>query len=480
MTKHTAFVFAILFTFLSTKVFAMSVDWAGTYRFEYVEIDKTTLADPGLKKSYFLNHLNLSPKIIAADGVNIIGNFEVMPNQAYPNSQVGTSFGTISSGAPSNGSTPSSATNSSQQSSTFEVNQLYMTMNQEYGSLLVGRAPLHFGLGITHNAGQGAFDHWYDVRDLVAYKVLIGNLSIMPAIGKVVKASNAIGTEGQDVIWDFEYNNQETESTLGVFHQSRTVVKDANDAWKAYGSSPADVSGNYKVTDINVLLGRGWDGFKFKMEVGWQSGGTGIKTAALEDIEMKGYGIALEMNFPRPESRWDWTIRTGMVSGDNPTTANYEGYSFDRNYDVAFMLMNHPLGQYDLFTTRPQRPKNVSATCTNTVCPTYATNEAVDDEAISNVIYFSPKVSYKLNDRWDLTNAVTWAQLQQNPSSTFTDVSKDVGFEWDLGFTYKPHEKIRWVNEFGFLFPGAAFKQGGAGLDNSFTYGFQSKAAISF
>jgi hypothetical protein len=32
------------------------------------------------------------------------------------------------------------------------------------------------------------------------------------------------------------------------------------------------------------------------------------------------------------------------------------------------------------------------------------------------------------------------------------DVAKDLGFEWDTGLTYRPHERITWVNEFGFLF----------------------------
>jgi hypothetical protein len=462
---------------------ALSLDWSGNYRFEYTEIDKTSLDDPKMRKAYVLNHLSLSPKIIAADGVNIVAKFEVLPNELYPASQTGQPFGRRPNRA---SATPTSkddsaVANERHAGSTFEVSQLYLNVNQEYGALVAGRAPLEFGLGMSHSAGNGPFDHWYDTRDLVGYKFIIGNFSLMPIVGKVYDYSVGQGLEVQDVIWDVEYNNPETESAIGIFHQTRSGSSGVNDApAKAFGGVGVP-DGNWNTQHINIFLSRGFDAVKFKIEAGFDSGATGIrKTVGGDEVKLNGYGIAAELDFPSGQSKWHWNLRTGLASGDNPSTTNYEGFHFDRNYDVAFMMFNHPLGRYDLLRTAAQRSPN-RLNCTADPCGPYPTDEALDEEAVSNTIYVSPKIDYAINDKLDWTNRVTWAQLQTNPlSDANIDVPKDLGFEWDIGVTFKPHERITWSNELGLLFPGAAWQGGTNNYGKGFTYGFSSKAAISF
>jgi hypothetical protein len=458
---------------------ALSIDWSGNYRFEYTEVDRTSVGDPKLRKAYVLNHLSLSPKIIAADGVNIVGKFEVLPNDQYPDSQAGQVFGKGPTKRP--GTTASSSTDDSavagnhNGASNLQVSQLYLNINQEYGSFVAGRAPLEFGLGITHNAGNGLFDHWGDTRDMVSYKFIIGNFSFQPILAKVYDYSVAQGREIQDLIWHLEYNNPETESAIGLMHQTRNASVEANDApYAAYGATGINDRWNTQTTSL--FLSRGFEDVKFKIEAGFESGPTGM-VRGTDEIKLNGYGIALEVEVPQPQSKWHWNFRTGIASGDNPDTTNYEGFHFHRNYDVAFLLFNHPLGQYDILRSYVQR----SPDRLNNVAAPYATDEALDDEAISNAIYVSPKAVYNLSDKWDWTNTVTWAQLQTNPVGGGVDVAKDLGFEWDTGLTYRPHERITWVNEFGFLFPGSAWS--GSPTQNygkSFTYGFTSKAAISF
>ncbi|MFN7729620.1 MAG: hypothetical protein ACK5P7_10730 [Bdellovibrio sp.] len=471
--------------FLTQTAMAMAVDWSGTYRFEYTEIDKTNLSAGGGRKSYLLSHLNLSPKIIAADGVHVVANFEVLGNANYPNSQVGQQFGSgANAGTATNmNGTSSNVTSQNQGSSNLQVRELYATFNQEYGSILVGRAPLQFGLGMSYNAGKGAFDHWGDIQDLVGYKFLIGNLSIMPMIGKPYDYSPAQGREVTDTMFDIQYNNAETESVFGLFYRTRTSSQSSNDAYNVFdsGVNPAYTSvlaaSGWSTNHTNITLMRGWDSFKFRMEAGFDSGSTGIKTAGGQEIKINGYGIALELDFPKTD--WKWLVKTGLVSGDNPTTDNFEGYQMDRNYDVAFMMFNHPMGGYDVLTSRVQR--NRDASCTTVPCPTYANEEALDEEAISNTVYFSPRFTISFGDKLDWRNTLTYAQVQTNPSRVLnSDTSKDLGFEWDTALVYRPYERVQWVNEIGLFSPGSAFKEGSVGRDAGFTYGFQSKAAISF
>ncbi|MFN7453816.1 MAG: hypothetical protein ACK5RO_04060 [Pseudobdellovibrionaceae bacterium] len=459
---------------------AMSVEWTGNYRFEYTQLSSTTLGSPQKGKSYFLNSLQLSPKIIAADGMNVVAKFDVLTNSAYPDSQAGAVLG----GGPTKGGTGGSSTaddaavSSGHQGSTeLRVSQLYRNVNPEYGAIVVGRAPIEFGLGITHNAGNGMFDHWSDTMDMVGYKFLIGNLSLMPIIGKPYNPSPNAGGEVTDVIWNIEYNNPETESIFGIFHQSRSAGLASNDANPLTYGAGATKIGGWKTQSVNFLLGRGWDSFKFKLEAGFNSGDTGIQVSG-QEVKLNGYGIVTEMNFPRPESKSQWSLKAGLVSGDDPDTTNFEGYALDRNYDIAFLLFNHSMGQYDVFRSQFQRP---SRQCGTAPCSPYDRNEAIDDDAVSNVVFVSPTWDYKMSDRWSWRNSLTWAQLQADPIAGGTVKGKDVGFEWDTAFVYNPHERLTWVNQFGFLFQGSAWAGTEAqNFDKKFNYGFVSKAAISF
>lgn len=477
-------IFAILMVFgVALSAQAISIDWTGTYRIEYTEVDRTSLDDPHLRKSYILNHLSLSPKIIAADGINIIGKFEILPSDLYPDSQAGQAFGKgpQRAGGTSSTTDDSAVAGDKQGSSNLKVNQLYVTINQEYGAFVGGRAPLDFGLGITHSAGNGAFDHWYSTRDMLGYKIIIGNFSFMPILGKVYDQSISQGEEATDMIWHVDYSNPETKSSIGIMHQTRTAGTEANDAPAGQYGTGGAVIGRWNTQLISIFLSRGFENLDFKIEAGFESGSTGVQVGS-EEVELNGYGIATEIDFQQAESRWHFNLRAGLASGDNPSTTNYEGFHFHRNYDVAFLMFNHPMGKYDLLRTYAQRGPD--RTCTTAPCAPYGTDEALDDEAISNALYVSPKAVYNINDKWDWTNRITWAQLQTDPlasaTGTSVDVDKDLGFEWDTGIVYRPHERVQWVNEVGLLFPGAAWQGGTRNYGNGFTYGFNSKAAISF
>ena len=448
----------------ASPVFAASIDWTGTYRLEAIDVEKTTL-ESGAGKKLGLMHLNLNPTFIATDGINIVTNFEILGNTMYPDSQVGQQFG---AGHDDN--------------MNMQLREMYLRMDQEYGEIIAGRAPIQFGLGMTYNAGKGVFDHWEDTHDMFGYKFMIGNLSFMPMIGNPSHYRNMT-----EAMIDIDYNNLETESAFGVFYMTRSTSANQNQSYKFYTtdvnpdythtSSDAGLSTNH----TNVYFARGWESFKFRMEAGFDSGTTGLQTAKNDEVKVNGYGIAIEMDFPKPDSRWQWTLRTGIASGDNPTTANYEAYHMSRNYDMAFLLFNHPLGNYDVLSSMAQRQEDLRQDCTTYPCPRIANDEALDEETISNAVYLSPKITYTFGDKWEWRNILTYAQTQTNASRVVdNDVEKELGWEWDTAVVFRPYERVQWLNELGFFLPGGAFKEGSVGRDASFTFGFQSKAAISF
>lgn len=446
----------------------MSIDWTGGYRLEYTDIDGPTLATPGGKKNYANHYLYLSPKLVASDGINIVSRFDIMGSQApeYQNSQLGAFLGTGVGGA-----TGQNATAQTSDSTNIRVSQLYLNMQDEYGELVAGRAPLHFGMGITHNAGLGMFDHWMDTRDLLLYRFKVDNVYFMPIFAKVKQANHEIGNTVSEMTYVFEYDNKDIGAKTGVFYQTRTGGDLSNDFGAA--GLPGAVGGTnsgFSLKTVNLFLERVWPTFEVRVEGSFLTGTTGLTTAT-EEINVDAFAVVSEFSFPQQnESSIAWGARLGAVSGDDPTTAKYEGYQLDRNYDVALLMFNHRLGQADFMTSGVNRS---GYPVTNTVA------NSADDESIGNAMFLSPHLTYAWSDKLDLKTTFTYAQLMANPGN-FADFQKDLGYELDLEVIYKTRERVTWSNALGLLQPGQAFTGGSNNFDNKMTWGFVSRLGITF
>lgn len=458
-------IFSIFFM-ITSMAHAIGIDWSGGYRIEFTDIARPTLSDPAGHKYYGLNYLYLTPHILAADGVEITTRFNFLSNQAsaYQNSQLGSLVGT--QGTMVQGQSQPFTQN--QGKIAVDISQLYLTVNQEFGALVVGRAPFEFGLGMTYSAGNDPFDHWYDTSDTFAYKFIIGDWSFMPVFSRLHTGNFAIGQSITDQSWVLKYENNDSGSQLAVIQNNRRGTSDALSASQLptipnIGSSLESI----RLQTTNFYFSRIWSNLELKFEAGFQSGQSGYKTAAGKTIDLAGYGLASELYMPNKDKKWDFNFRFGIATGDDATTDDYESFIFDRNYDVAMLLFNHRLGKADFLGSNA-----VKST-------TLTTSNSADDEAISNAFYFSPTTRYAYSDRLEIRNTFTFAQLMNN--STGTDgQSKDLGFEWDLSVVYKPTENVQWINQVGVLMPGKAFTDGISGYDNQSTSGFASRAAISF
>lgn len=464
------FVFSILA--VGPKAFAISIDWSGGYRIEFHDIDNPTL-DTNAKqpKTYGLHYLYLNPKIVASDGINIIGRFNILGNQTpiYRNSQLGSIFGS------GGGVTDAKINSQNQETSSIGVNQLYLNVNHEHGSFVAGRAPFEFGMGITHNAGLGEFDHWYDTRDSVGYKFIVDNVSFMPMLSKVSQKDFGRGATASDETIVFEYNNKDNGAEAGVVQQIRKSSIQSNDALLAGNPLPpfagATLASSWNTKTVNLFLGRSWQTFKFKIETSFLTGESGL-LAAGEEVKFNSFAVAAEILFPKQEgNKWEYGAKLGMASGDKPTTTNvYEAYQFDKNYDVGLLLFNHRMGQRDFLTTGIIHADGTSG---------LGVGNSADDEAVGNVTYIAPSAQYQWNEKLDIKSTLIYAQLVVNPTLAL-DTSKDLGTELDIELIYRPRERVTWSNQLGVLFPGAAWKDGASNLENKTNIGFSTKAAITF
>lgn len=453
------------------------IEWSGTYRIEGNFIKNSELDGRNREKAYGLHHLVLKPKIIAADGLNIYGRFDVLNSEAYSNSQLGQIFGhgvrdSSTAVNATTGDDDSNVLSQRQSSETLQVNHLYLTLTQEFGALIAGRAPIHFGLGMFHNAGEGLFDHWFDTRDMVGYKMVMGNIFFMPMVAKVNEGNLHESDDVTDLMVQLEYDNPETDIRMGVFFQKRDTNPSGNDTSDIVDGSPTATREEYSVQNTNLFVLKDTDTYRIGVEGGFQSGKTGLDTGS--NVSMSGFGLALEYEYRAKNSLWKYGVKAGHATGDDPATiGKFEGYVFDKNYDVAFLLFNHPLGQEDFFRTSSFGGSNKPYNDTNAVI------NSPDTEAISNVSYLSPYIKYQWSDQWQIFSSLTTGYLGTSPLAG-EDVDKSLGYELDFSLNFVPNKKVKWMNQIGLFMPGAAFKGGSNNFDTKMSYGLMTRAAISF
>lgn len=463
----------ILLPLFSANLYAGDFEWSGIYRIEGYHLSNSEFNSNNSEKSFGLHHLSLMPKIEAADGITIRSRFELFNNSSNPNSQMGAIFGTGVGDTGTHTTVDNSNTLSQNQAmSDIKISQLYLTMVQEFGAFVAGRVPLHFGLGMTHNAGKALFDHWMDTRDLVGYKVVMGNLFFLPMYGKVNEKTLQSSDDITDIMLQVQHENPETGTEMGIFYQARSGNASAlalDAPITTIGGAGAVAGNKLGITSVNVYGLKNSASSRMGLEASWQEGKTGVRTSTGRDVLLSAYGLAVEYEARPQDSKYVLGINAGYASGDDPNTDDkFEGFIFDRNYDVAFMMFNFALGQANFLRT-----ETVTGGTWNTAL------QDADVDAISNTYYFSPYITYKWSDKWDLNAALTMGWLQTSPLAGI-DVDKSLGYELDLAFNFSPNKNIKWVNQVGFLFPGTAFEGGSNKYDTKFGYGLVTKAAISF
>ncbi|MBX3022598.1 MAG: hypothetical protein KF799_13075 [Bdellovibrionales bacterium] len=476
-------VFFITLSFLTTSLFFSTayadIEWSGVYRIEANNINNSELSGKH-ELNYALSHLVLRPKIIAADGLTIYGQFDIFNNAKYPNSQLGQIWGSGVSAAGATSAAESSVLSGTQKAETLQVSQLYLTLTQEYGALVVGRVPIQFGLGMTYSAGNGLFDHWYDTDDLVGYKVVLGNLWIMPMYGKTSeKELNINSDDVNDLMVQLQYDAPESDIEVGVFYRIRSGGVGASDAplnqgtdGPVLGGASAVNGGKVNLKTASLYALKDTERYRFGLEASFQSGDTGTLTSASGDnVQWDAYGIAAEFELRPENSNFKWGLKAGTASGDDPSTdAKFEGFLFNRNYNVAMLMFNHSLGRADFLRTR---------LVTGNVRDANGDINVPDVETISNVMYAAPSVRYTFNDKWSLDNTVVTGWLSTNPLSGGKNPGKSLGYEWDISLNFSPRKGVMWINEAGLLFPGQVWKGDGQ-FDSGFAFGLATKAAISF
>jgi hypothetical protein len=469
---------------------AGDLNWQGQYRTEGVLVNGSEASPGRLEKSYLLHHLILRPTIVGADGWTIKSKLNIMNNGDYPNSQLGQFIGQ----GPRSGAINAYGANATdqynsfaqnQRSDTIAINELYLKYQHEFGTFVVGRAPLDFGLGMTYNSGRDPWAHWLSNRDMVGYKMTFGNFFLMPMYGKVDEGSLDYEDDINEYMIHFQYDNPDNGLSMGVFFAHRVIARMGNDTPVVNGviggeNAINDQQAGGSFRNANLFLRRELKDFTGGIELGFVEGKNVAKMVNAVDVQRSGFGVAGEFEYRPEESRNKFSLKTGLATGDNGNTRDrFEGYSFHRNYDVGELMFNHVLGRGDFLTTQYNRPRQTGlANKTNG-------SAFVDVESVSNVFYFSPAWERKVAEQWSLNTRFVYGSLNQGSwrdinRNQVESLSREYGFELDLGITYRPFENVMWRTTAALFWPGEAMGGGSNGFSKNLVDGAFTKLSIEF
>ena len=482
--------------------------WSGAYRAEYNLVRNFTLnsSNGGVQDTYIIHHLVLEPEVIAMDGLKIHSRFDVF-NNALATSTAGQVFGTYSgpTSVTGGGTQPPAVLSETQSPQTIVANALYAEWINEFSSLTFGRVPIQFGLGMTYSNGEGAFDHTLTNKDMIAYKVSMGNLTFMPAIGKVSQGYILSQDEIDDYLLVAEYVNSESDLSMGFMFDQRIAPQDSRtplvgsdmplsyfsnvpgvspvyNGGALFGTAIQDPGGaGFNAYNMNFYVQKKGETFGIGVEMGFTNGYTGIEvpdasTGGFDRVNLSGFGMALETYYKT--SDWTFKLYGGMASGDDPDTATFEGYGFTPNYNIAMIMFNYPVGAPGFDALRSTLfGSRAASNSTNTSAQQV---QGLDTEVITNAIYAAPQITWAIGENYDLIGTFAWAtQLEPSVSRTLGGSASQIGFETDLGFRYHPGKNFQWLTTLGGFLPGSAYSNV-AGYPTSMAYGAVSKAAISF
>lgn len=464
MIKKTILILGLI---VSSIASAADLNWSGNYRAEAQTISSYDF--DGTTSDFMLHHLSLSPKVIASDGVILRARFDLINNSNYTGmtNQIGGFLGNSPTADPA--STGKSTTENSDvigQTSAFEtvaISEAYGTWIHEYGALVFGRVPKQHGMGLIYSAGNGNFDHWLTTHDIVGYKMIFGNMFFMPMIGKKHEGnvSNSTNDDVDELSFLLEYANPDSGLTISVLNEelkspgamTPASVNNGGTSTKAYRT---------KLWDVYVNQTKSWG--KIAAEMAFLSGDTGVSRSS-EFIKKDGFAIASEISW-NINPKMELNTRLGIISGDDLTTNDKdESILANRNFDIALLMMNYPLGdQSKDITGSDSLGKSRNSL-------------GLDTDYMTNVAYISPRLTYKTSDRLKMDFTYTMANLREDAISG--QAGKDLGSEIDFGLSYFPQERLHLRLDIGYLLTGDAYSGDGT-LSKENVYMISTKAAINF
>lgn len=464
---------------------ALDLDWAGQFRVEshwllnysldqgnnVVDTDRAQaggyyIPGGGEKNAYFNTlFMRVNPSIVVNDNIYI-------KSEWWAGNPI---FGFFGGGYPD----------------TFDQRQFYSTQSEgsiitaqrywaeivtDVGTVVLGRAPVHWGLGAVWNAGYDVFDRYMSTGDQIRLVSKFGMFSFSPAYIKYSLGNNVggacpepgttvtgtgicetvVGTGGvTDYSIAIKFDNPDEDLEIGVNFNKR-LAGAAQGSGGILGVNGATAGMNYNIWDLYGRKDFGAIGLGVEVPItSGNIGGVGYSTfAAVAEVDWN------------VTDRIETGVRGGIVPGQPNIPAgadpgSFEGFFLHQSYDVGLIMFNYALRNF----AGPNVPTNSGLVTSNLRSPF--------DSPITNAKYLSLSGGFKWTPKFKTYGNVLFATADEAATAgsrffnhwdrRFVDVdgasaiqnqSTSLGWELDLGMSYTWDEALKFSADAGWYFPG--------------------------
>ncbi len=470
--------------FGASNASAMDLDWSGQFRAEAVMLNAyapetyvgTTAAQGGYEVQpagardarFQTLFLRLRPKLIVNDNVAI-------KSEWWLGNPVTGFYGSDYPGVTRSDERYYNSTYSG--GSTVTAQRFWAEFLTDLGTFQVGRAPLHWGLGLVHNSGDGLFDRYESTGDTFKMISKFGNFSVIPSATKYdmggAVGGTCVGGAGtcghptggaamSEYAVGLQYENKDEDFEGGVQLVRRIAGAQSESVW--INNTPGGM--NLTIWDIYAKKRMGKVDFNLEAP---------IFNGDLVGRKYKAFALALELKY-RASDTWSFEVKAGKAPGQSNTAGagvaapdKWEMVYFHPNYRLGLLMFNYNFGNF--------------AGNNN---PTHSVGGAGDvksiyDAPITNANYLMLSTALTA-DKWKFTGTFVTAKANETAHagdqffnsrtraySTVAathDQGSSLGTEFDLGAALNWDEFTTFALDFGLLMQGNYFKFGNGATDN--------------
>ncbi len=447
--SRAAFLVSGVVSAWSPSASALDLDWHGQFRgethtlFGYANAAQSALAPTGYSipsngesPASFQNlFLRLRPKAIVNDNITIHSDIWL----GAPDTGI---FG-------ANGRT-SRVNQSRANQAALSAQTLFAEFASDFGTVRVGRVPLHYGLGLVWNSNPNGWDRLPSNGDAVSMVTKLGSFKFMPAFVKYQHSNTAgtgsVGNAGNsDYVLSLSYTNDDEQMDAGIMFMRRIAGQNAN------------------VTNPFSLGGVSTSGFAYNLWDIYGKKKLGILTLKAEIPVISGtyagnpYSTvagALQAEADLGD-HWKLKLNAGSANGQgNGPQTSLGTFYFHPDYRPALILFNYNLRNITQNAGTNGSPFDAGVTNARFLALSADLTAGKFTHVFKGMYAMADQAADGVNQFF---NTFTGAYEAAGGSAQSTDL----GFEVDYQLGYQWDESIRFGADFGLFMPGKFFEYAG-------------------
>jgi hypothetical protein len=450
--SRTAFLVSGVISALSPSAKALDLDWHGQFRaethtlFGYANAPQSALPPTGYSipsngesPASFQNlFLRLRPKAIVNDNITLHSDIWLgapdtgifgIDGQATRVSQVGQSRAG---------------------QATLSAQTLFAEFASDFGTVRVGRVPLHYGLGLVWNSNPNGWDRLPSNGDAISMVTKLGSFKFMPAFVKYQNANptppGQVGNAGNsDYVLSLTYTNEDEQMDAGIMFMRRIAGPNANvtNPFSVGGLSTSGFAYNlwdvYGKKKLGILT--------LKAEIPVVSG-----TYAGNPYSSVAGAVQAEADLG---DHWKLKLNAGSANGQgNGPQTSLGTFAFHPDYRPALILFNYNLRNITQGSGTNGSPFDAGITNARFLALSADLTAGKFTHVFKGMYAMADQAADGVNQFF---NTFTGAYEAGGGSAQ----SNDLGFELDYQLGYQWDESIRFGVDLGLLMPGKFFEYAG-------------------